>query len=71
MAKLRERTRCVTMIVTKEGDWYLARAEGLSIFTEAQTLDQLKANIREAVTLHLSDGENEKYGLPVRIRRKR
>ena len=54
----------VTMVVTKEGDHYLARAEGLSIFTEATWLDELKRNIREAVALHLEDGEHGRYGLP-------
>ena len=56
----------VTMFVTKEDDHYLARAKGLSIFTEAATLDELKRNIREAVELHLEDGEHKQYGLPAK-----
>lgn len=52
------------MMVTKDGDHYLARAEGLSIFTEAPSLDELKRNINEAVALHLEDGEHKRYGLP-------
>jgi len=52
------------MIVTKEGEHYLARADGLSIFTEATSLEELKRNIREAVSLHLDDGEHSRYGLP-------
>lgn len=52
------------MLVTKEGDHCLARAQGLSIFTEAKSLDELKQNIREAVELHLEDGEHKRYGLP-------
>jgi hypothetical protein len=54
----------VRMLVTKEGPRYLARAEGLSILTEAGSLEELKRNIREAVTLHLDDGEHKRYGLP-------
>jgi len=54
------------MNVTKEDGHYLARAEGLSIFTEAESLDELKRNIREAVALHLEGGEHKKYGLPAR-----
>ncbi len=57
------KTGTVTMVVTKEGDHYLARAERLSIFTEAESLDELKRNIREAVALHLDDGEHKRYGL--------
>ncbi len=58
------KTGTVTMVVTKEEDHYLARAEGLSIFTEAKSLDELKRNIREAVALHLDAGEHKRYRLP-------
>jgi predicted RNase H-like HicB family nuclease len=34
---------------------YTARALGESIFTEAQTLDELRANVREAVECHFED----------------
>ena len=35
---------------------YNARAANLSIFTEADTLEQLRQNIREAVECHFGDG---------------
>ena len=35
---------------------YSARALGQSIFTEADTLDELRANIREAVECHFEEG---------------
>ncbi len=35
---------------------YTARALGESIFTEAQTLDELRTNVREAVDCHFEDG---------------
>lgn len=60
----KEKAEAITMVVTKEGDHYLARAEGLSIFTEATSLNELKHNIREAVLLHLEGGEYERHGLP-------
>ena len=34
---------------------YTARAVGQSIFTEAETLQELKANVREAVLCHFED----------------
>jgi predicted RNase H-like HicB family nuclease len=34
---------------------YIAKAIGESIFTEAETMDELKANIREAVHCHFDD----------------
>jgi predicted RNase H-like HicB family nuclease len=52
----------LTFVVTKDEDGWHARAEGLSIFTEGDTLDELKANIKEAARVHLSDGEYSKYG---------
>lgn len=34
---------------------YLARGVGASIFTEAETLPQLRENIRDAVACHFED----------------
>jgi hypothetical protein len=39
----------------EEGGSY-ARALGHSIFTEAETWDELRANVLEAVLLHFEDG---------------
>ena len=36
---------------------YCARALGESIFTEAETLDELRGNIRDAVACHFDDGK--------------
>lgn len=35
---------------------YTAKAIGESIFTEGDTMDELKANIREAVQCHFEEG---------------
>ena len=35
---------------------FTARAQGQSIFTEANTIDELRANIRDAVACHYADG---------------
>jgi hypothetical protein len=35
---------------------YTARALGQSIFTEAETLEELRHNVREAVACHFEDG---------------
>jgi hypothetical protein len=37
-----------------------ARALGQSIFTEAETLEDLRRNIREAVQCHFQDGNGPK-----------
>lgn len=36
---------------------YVARALGHAIFTEAETLDQLRANVRDAVHCHFDEGQ--------------
>ena len=36
---------------------YTARALGESIFTEADTTDELRANIRDAVRCHFDEGK--------------
>jgi predicted RNase H-like HicB family nuclease len=39
----------------EEGGYY-ARALGHAIFTEAETWEELRANVLEATTLHFEDG---------------
>ena len=39
---------------------FTARALGASIFTEAETLDELHAQVRDAVRCHFDDGDAPK-----------
>jgi hypothetical protein len=39
---------------------YTARALGQSIVTEAESLDELRTNVRDAVHCHFNDGEGPK-----------
>ena len=39
---------------------FTARAVGHSIFTEAETLDELRHNVREAIECHFDDGHAPK-----------
>ncbi len=36
---------------------FIARAVGQSIFTEADTLEELRSNVRSAVDCHFDEGE--------------
>jgi len=45
----------IFMIVDAPEGGYCARALGESIFTEADTLDDLRRNIRDAVECHFDD----------------
>jgi len=42
-----------------EGGW-TARALGHSIFTEAESEDELKKNIKEAISCHFEEGNSPK-----------
>ena len=49
-----ENRRTYTAIVHEEGGGYWAEVAGLpGCFTEADTLDELKVNLREAIGLYL------------------
>jgi hypothetical protein len=37
------------------GGGYMARAIGHSIFTQAETMDELRANVNEAIACHFGD----------------
>jgi predicted RNase H-like HicB family nuclease len=39
---------------------YTAKAIGESIFTEADTMDEIKVNIKEAVECHFDEGKKPK-----------
>jgi predicted RNase H-like HicB family nuclease len=39
---------------------YTAKAIGESIFTEADTIDEIKVNIKEAVECHFDEGKKPK-----------
>ena len=40
-----------------DGEYYCARCLDIDVFTQGKTLDQVVANLKEAIELHLSDGE--------------
>ncbi|MGQ9626660.1 MAG: hypothetical protein ACUVV0_07120 [Anaerolineae bacterium] len=49
----------------RRGEKYLiASCEELRVFTQAETFEELKKNLKEAVELSLASGEHEEYGLP-------
>ena len=49
-------TEIVFLIEDAAEGGYTARALGQSIFTEAESLDKLRQNVREAVACHFEDG---------------
>lgn len=45
----------VKVEVYNDGEFWCARGIGEDVFTHAKTVDELYANIREAVNLHFED----------------
>ena len=53
-------TEVVFLVEEDPEEGYVARALGESIFTEADTLDELRRMIREAVHCHFDESERPK-----------
>lgn len=47
----------LTFLVEEAEGGFLARAVGASIFTEAESLSELRAGIRDAVQCHFDEGQ--------------
>jgi len=45
----------LTAAVTREGDWYVARALEVEVASQGQTIDEALANLREALELYFED----------------
>ena len=44
-----------TVIITKEGKWFVARSVELGITTQGKSIEDAKKNLQEAVELYLED----------------
>ena len=52
-----EETEIIFSVQESPEGGYEARALGHSIFTQADTMDELKLNVREAVRCHFEEGD--------------
>ncbi len=50
-------TEIIFLVAEAEDGGYTARAPGAGVFTEANSLDELRANVREAVDCHFDAAE--------------
>jgi hypothetical protein len=57
MKKRKNDKEIIFMVEESLDGGYEAHAPGNSIFTEAETLDELRISIKDAVTCHFADGE--------------
>jgi len=58
--ELAMKTEILFLVESAVEGGFCARAVGASIFTEADTMDELRANIREAVDCHFEQ-DNEEF----------
>ena len=48
----------LSALITKEDDWYVARCVELDVTSQGKTLEEARANLKEAVELYI-----ESFGL--------
>ena len=44
-----------TVIIQKEGKWYVARSAEFGVVSQGRTIDQAKKNLQEALEMYLED----------------
>ncbi|MEK7203541.1 MAG: type II toxin-antitoxin system HicB family antitoxin [Patescibacteria group bacterium] len=49
-----------TVIINKEGKWFVARSSELGVVSQGKTIEEAKKNLLEAVELYLEDMPNAK-----------
>lgn len=54
--------KIIQFSITKGDKYYIAEGVGVPIFTQAETLDMLVFNIKEATDLHFKGEDFEDYG---------
>ena len=58
----------IHVVVSKDGDTYVAECMELAVVTQGRSLDELVANIRDALALHLEDEDVAVFGLAAQPR---
>ncbi len=48
-----KKERVVSVIITKEEDWYIARCPQVDIVTQGKTVDETLENFKEALALYV------------------
>ena len=54
----------VSIIIEREGDWYVALCPELDIASQGKTVEEAKANLKEAVELYLGHADPSEIDLP-------
>ena len=52
-----------TIIISKEGKWYVAKSAELGVVSQGKTIEEAENNIKEAVELYLEDQPEKRENL--------
>ena len=52
-----------TVIINKEGRWFVARSVELGVVSQGKNVDEAKNNLKEAIELYLEDMPTAKQNL--------
>ncbi|OGN09560.1 MAG: hypothetical protein A3J46_02245 [Candidatus Yanofskybacteria bacterium RIFCSPHIGHO2_02_FULL_41_11] len=52
-----------TIIINKEGKWYVAKSAELGVVSQGRTLEQAEKNLKEAIELYLEDQPEKRRDL--------
>ena len=58
-------TRRSTVVINKEGKWYVARSLELGVVSQGRSIEEAEKNIKEAIDLYLEDQPYKKKNLPL------
>ena len=58
------KTYWVSLIIEKEDDWFVAFCPELEVASQGKTIEEAKANVKEAVELYLQNADPSEISLP-------
>ena len=54
----------MTIVIEKENDWYVALCPEIDVASQGKTIEEAKANLKEAVGLYLEHADPSEIRLP-------
>ncbi len=58
-------TVTITAVVSRDGDWYVARALEVELASQSETTEEALANLREAAELYFEDEPAPRLSAPI------
>ncbi|MDO8664698.1 MAG: type II toxin-antitoxin system HicB family antitoxin [Candidatus Liptonbacteria bacterium] len=53
-----------TVVITKEGKWYVARSLEVGVTSQGRSVEESTKNLQEAIELYFEDAPKSKRNLP-------